>query len=136
MGQQGAKSDKKFYESIFVVRVLSEDEPVDNLSIPRMYEAISFGDCVGQVRSAHQEITLTQASRMLESFGSEPAFFGLDYVEPSETVDSHKDNRDELQELQVQELQELLAADRVRHQAPAAIAVGADRSQARGERQG
>lgn len=69
----------KFYKTIIQVEVLSEDQPVNNLSLKQIVYEITEGDCVGtsEIISA-REISPSDCAEELSRMGSEPEFFNLD----------------------------------------------------------
>lgn len=70
---------RAYFETILQVKVLSEDTPAEGMSLEAIFEAITDGDCVGEV--AHvtsRQISAQTAVRRLTEMGSEPGFFRLD----------------------------------------------------------
>lgn len=71
-------SDRKFYETIFSFKVLSE-QPVDHYSLRSIAHEIMEGYCVGsEVNTEVKELTAKEAAKGLTELGSEPLFFNLD----------------------------------------------------------
>ena len=71
---------RKYFETVFVVKVLSEDKPVDVATdLEDLDYLIHDGACVGDVEcTAQTELTGKEAADKLAEFGSEPGFFQLD----------------------------------------------------------
>lgn len=71
-------SKKTFFSSLFLVRSVSEEAPLDHLSLEDLAYQITEGDRVGQVFSDSRKLTPIEAVRLLIAMGSDPAFFRLD----------------------------------------------------------
>lgn len=69
---------RAYYETVLQVKVLSEDTPAEGMSLEDIAEAVSVGDCVGQItHSVPRLISAQTAARRLTEMGSEPGFFRL-----------------------------------------------------------
>jgi hypothetical protein len=69
---------RKYFLTTYTIKVLSEDDHVENLSPREVAEAIDTGDCVGITETSSREISPVVAAEMLFEFGSDPSFFRLD----------------------------------------------------------
>lgn len=78
-GDAAVDGARRYYETMVQVRVLSEDEPVGDMDLGMLNEAITSGDCVGRVTTTQVlSIDGPTAARRLIEMGSEPGFFRLD----------------------------------------------------------
>ena len=68
---------RKFYRTVFIYEVLSEEEAVDDCRNLQTLHALTYdGDCVGRFRETTVgELTGKEAADLLYDFGSEPGFF-------------------------------------------------------------
>lgn len=71
-------SERKYYVTTYVIKVLSEDEHVENMTPYEVAEAIDTGPCVGVTETNSEEVTAERMASLLEEYGSEPGFFRLD----------------------------------------------------------
>ena len=72
-------AERKFYETMIVVKVLSEDEPIDSSDLANVAYQITEGDYSGVVASSKSEqLTAKEAAEALIAQGSDPEFFRLD----------------------------------------------------------
>jgi hypothetical protein len=71
-------SQLKFYRTVIQVEVLSE-EPVDFDSLHGLGDAITTGDCSGQLTALvqNEEVDGPTMACLLQAQGSDPAFFML-----------------------------------------------------------
>lgn len=70
--------DRKFFETVVTVRVLSENAPVTNMSLFDVAYEIGEGPCVGRVEFAPpRELTCARMAARLSEFGSERGFFQI-----------------------------------------------------------
>ncbi len=70
---------KRFFRTRLFVEILSETEPVNNLSLLQIGEAIETGDCSGRIIEEHvMEVDPKAMAKMLIAQGSDPEFFGLE----------------------------------------------------------
>jgi hypothetical protein len=70
---------RKFYKNVVTITVITEDAPLDQMSLAAVEYEISEGDCVGgplDIKSTAMGGKRT--ANMLYDFGSEPDFFHLD----------------------------------------------------------
>lgn len=69
----------RYFRTVYQVEVLSEDTPADNLSISEIAEAVTDGDCSGDLTVVSvEEKTGPEIVQLLLAQGSAPEFFGLD----------------------------------------------------------
>jgi len=69
---------RKYFLTTYTIKVLSEDDHVENLSPHEVAEAIDTGDCVGVTETSSRELSAEATAELLFEFGSEPSFFRLD----------------------------------------------------------
>lgn len=70
--------DKRYYETVFEVRVLSED-PIDSYGIKEIAYEITDGDLIGIFEQTRKiKLTGLEVVQRLKDFGSDSEFFGLD----------------------------------------------------------
>lgn len=75
----GADDARKYFESTILVKVLTEDGPVGNLSLGELAELVDTGPGVGGYMDlSARQISPQTAARRLREMGSEPGFFRLD----------------------------------------------------------
>jgi hypothetical protein len=79
-----ADGKKKFFKTVWMVTVLSEDRPTaPDLSLADLAYEIDEGECVGQCGIIRvRELTEREVRTELVKMGSDPSFFGLE--EPKE----------------------------------------------------
>ena len=71
-------SERQFWMTRVTITVLSEEEPVDALSLERIDYAVTEGDCVLHGREAAViAVDPAEMARLLDEAGSEPGFFML-----------------------------------------------------------
>lgn len=71
-------TDRKFYKSTITLVILSEDQPVDDLSMEALGYAVTEGDCVLHTRGdTYVEVPAAEMARLLDEAGSEPDYFML-----------------------------------------------------------
>lgn len=69
---------RKFYKTTITLTILSEDRPVDNLSMEGIGYAVTDGDCVLHTRTdGYVEVPAAEMARLLDEAGSEPDYFML-----------------------------------------------------------
>ena len=73
------KSPRKFFINTFIIKVLSEDEPVTNCDLANLDYLVTDGDCVlySNTQSC-KKLNSKQIVNKLNEAGSEPGFFMLD----------------------------------------------------------
>jgi hypothetical protein len=70
---------RKFYKTTFTFTILTEDEPVGDVSPAEADAICDDGPGVGVFENTgHEELTPKQAADALTELGSEPGFFSLD----------------------------------------------------------
>lgn len=70
--------DEGYFENRVTVTVLSQGTPLENMDLEQIAEAITTGDCVGQVSyAAPVRLSAEAMSARLYELGSEPSFFGI-----------------------------------------------------------
>jgi hypothetical protein len=66
---------KKFYRQIFEVEVLSEGEPLNNVSLQDIDYQITDGHCSGIVKeTVREEVSSEKIAELLKAQGSDPEF--------------------------------------------------------------
>lgn len=71
-------TDRIFFKTTIHIDVLSEDTPLEFDDLGDINDAITEGDCSGQITfSKTQKLTGKQAAKALQKQGSEPEFFRL-----------------------------------------------------------
>jgi hypothetical protein len=69
---------RKFYKQTFVVEVLSEDEPLSNVSLSDIDYAITEGHCSGVIKEGEVvKVSGKEMAKLLIEQGSDPEFFQL-----------------------------------------------------------
>lgn len=75
----GADDARKYFETTILVKVLTEDDPVGDLSLTELAELVDTGPGVGEyIDLSSRQISPQTAARRLTEMGSEPGFFRLD----------------------------------------------------------
>ena len=70
---------RRFYKTLILVEVLSEDKPLNFNNLADVHHAITDGDCSGRYDTiASDEITPEAAAQGLIAQGSDPEFFQID----------------------------------------------------------
>ena len=65
------------YETIYTVKVLSEEPIPDTLDLEDVLAEADTGDYVAIWESASREIDGPECAKLLYAYGSDPGFFGL-----------------------------------------------------------
>lgn len=69
----------KYYETTITVKVLSQEAPVETMSLEDIAHEIVNGDLVGSFGDTVViELSPKEAAEMLYQYGSQPEFFNLD----------------------------------------------------------
>lgn len=68
----------KYYQTMVSVEVLSEAPLHPNITLHEIHDAITTGDCSGQVTHLETEVDGPTMAMLLIKQGSEPEFFGLE----------------------------------------------------------
>ena len=73
---------RKFYKTLITLEILSEYDPVPNdISLENLGYQITEGDWSGIMKEYdYKEVTPQEMANYLSNQGSDPGFFGLDYV--------------------------------------------------------
>jgi len=66
---------RKFYRQLFNIEVLSEGEPLNDVSLQDIDYEITNGHCSGIVKEAvREEVTAEKMAELLKTQGSDPEF--------------------------------------------------------------
>jgi hypothetical protein len=72
---KGGIMSGKFYRQLFEVEVLSEGEPLNNVSLQDIDYEITDGHCSGIVKeTVREEVTPERMAQLLKAQGSDPEF--------------------------------------------------------------
>lgn len=73
-----ADEPRAYFESVLQIKVLSEESSAEGMGLQQLVDAITTGDCVGEVAFlGARQISAQTAARRLSEMGSEPGFFRL-----------------------------------------------------------